>query len=503
MTEPGGDRRHAVAVPWGMRWLVVVGLLALLLPAPARADGLEAYRTQDLAWAACGSGTWCTRVAVPLKYSDPGGAQITLALRAVGPRAPDGTRPALLVNPGGPGSSATEYVPSFAGQLSRPVRDLYDVVGVDPRGVEDSTAVTCLTGRQTTRWLRTDPSPDTPSETATLLRRARDIGPGCLRLSPTVARHVGSAETVQDMDIVRSVLGQNLLHWFGFSYGTQLGARYAESFPSRVGRMVLDGAVDPSLDAMQLSRGQSQGFQTAITRFADDCSRRPTCTIGSTTQQVIDRINALLARVDRTPLPTGRDAPLVQAEAITALFFSMYSIDLWPLLEDALAAADRGDGAGLAQLAALATDQIGPNAYGSNATSAFLAIGCWDYPAPPGRNGLAEAARQWSRDAVVPDLARAMSWGNAPCSTWFGHAADAPAPVTSTTTAGILVLGTRFDPATPYAWARNLSAQLPTSRLLTYVGDGHTAYGEESECVQRIVDTYLVSGALPEPGARC
>ena len=505
MTGPDGGSRHAVGLPWSMRWLLAVGMVlgTVLAPAPARADDLDTYRTQQPPWRACGQGNWCTDISVPLDYADPDGARITLAVRAVAPTAPDGTRPALLVNPGGPGSSATEFAPYIAGQLPREVRAVFDIVGVDPRGVEDSSAVTCFTGPQTTRWLRTDSSPDTQAEVTTLVRRAASIGRGCLRMSPAIARHVGSDSTVQDMDIVRAVLNQEYLHWFGFSYGTVLGAAYAEKFPTRVGRMVLDGAVDPSLDAMQLSRGQSTGFQTALTRFAQDCSRTRSCVLGSSPGEVFTTINTVLARIDRSPLRTDRGALLVQAEAITALFFSMYSTDLWPLLEDALESARRGDGTGLAELSALASDRVGPNSYGSNINSAFYAIGCWDSPAPPGRDGLATAARRWARDAVIPDLARAMSWGNAPCSTWFGHAPDAPRPVTSTTTAGILIIGTRYDPATPYAWARNLQQQLPTSRLLTYVGDGHTAYGEGSGCVDRIIDAYLISGALPETGTRC
>lgn len=489
-----------------MRWLLAVGLPLLLLPlipSPAQAEGLDAYRSQVPAWRACGQGSWCADIAVPLDYVNPSGPQVTLAVKAVAPAAPDGTRPALVVNPGGPGSSATGFVPYFASLLPREVREAYDVVGFDPRGVEDSTPVTCLTGRDTTRWLRTDLSPDTPAETADLMRRAAAISPGCLRMSPAVAPHVGTATTVRDMDIVRSALRQDALNWFGFSYGTQLGARYAEEFPARVGRMVLDGAVDPALDAMELSRGQSAGFQAAIARFAQDCARRPSCPLGSSTREVLDGINDLLRRLDRSPLPTRSGPDLVQAEAITALFFAMYSTDLWPLLEDALASARRGNGTKLSELAAIANDRTGPNSYGSNMTSAFLAIGCWDYPAPPGRSGLSAAARRWARDAVVPDLARAMAWGNAPCSTWFGHAADPPAPVTSTTSAGILIIGTRYDPATPYAWARSLNGQLPTSRLLSYDGDGHTAYGEGSVCVQRIVDAYLASGVLPPEGARC
>lgn len=490
-----------------MRWLLGLGLLlTLTLPATgiARADdGLEAYRSQELSWRTCGQGTWCTSLEVPLDYADPGGRRISLAVRTLGPRAPDGTRPALLVNPGGPGSSARDFVPYFAGLLSRPVRDTYDVVGVDPRGVGASTPVTCMTGADTTRWLRTDPSPDSAAEVQTLMRRAAQIAPGCLQLSGDLARHVGSDATVNDMDLVRSALDQESLHWFGYSYGTYLGARYAERFPSRVGRMVLDGAVDPALNSIQVSRDQSRGFQTAIRRFAGECARTSRCPLGTSTKGVIAGINGLLASLERAPLPATSGSPLVQAEAITALFFSMYSTDLWPVLQDALASAYRGDGTDLAALADIANDRTGPNTYGSNINSAFLAIGCWDYPAPPGRVGLAAAARRWSTEAMVPDLARAIAWGNAPCSTWFGHSSRVPAPVTSTTAAEILVIGTRFDPATPYAWSQSLHAQLPTSRLLTFVGDGHTAYGEGSECVQRAVDSYLLTGALPPENTRC
>ena len=488
-----------------MRWLIALSLvLPLLTATPAHAEeGLEAYRTQEVSWRACGQGSWCATVEVPLDYGDPGGARISLSLRASAPAVPDGSRPALLVNPGGPGATATDYVSYFADLVGASVSETYDIVAFDPRGVGESSPIECLTGPETTRWLRTDTSPTSPGDVRTLLRRAAAIGPGCLRMSPDLARHVGSENTVSDMDVIRSVLGQEMLNWFGFSYGTLLGATYAQRFPERVGRMVLDGAVDPSLDAMELSRDQSRGFQTAIRRFAEGCARAARCPLGSSTSAVIGGINRLLARLERSPLPTDSGATLVQAEATTALFFGMYSTDLWPLLEDALASAQRGDGTDLAGLAAIANQRTGPTSYSSNINSAFLAIGCWDSPAPPGRDGLASAARRWSKGAVVPDLATAMAWGNAPCSTWFGHASQPPSPVSSTTDAGILIIGTRFDPATPYTWARSLARQLPTSRLLTFEGDGHTAYGAGSACVQRLADAYLLTASLPAPGTRC
>jgi pimeloyl-ACP methyl ester carboxylesterase len=191
---------------------------------------------------------------------------------------------------------------------------------------------------------------------------------------------------------------------------------------------------------------------------------------------------------------------LVQAEALTALFFSMYSTDLWPTLRTGLRQATQGDGTTLQLLAQLANDQIGPDRYGSNIASAFYAIGCWDYPAPPAAPGLQAAAREWSRGVAVPEMAKAMSWGNAPCTSWFAHSPTAPTAVGSDTSAPILIIGTTYDPATPYAWSQALNRQLPTSRLLTYRGDGHTAYGDTNVCVDDITDRYLLTAETPESG---
>ena len=464
---------------------------------------LRAFYDQQVEWEACpgrGPRVQCADVTVPLDYSRPDAQTIELALVKV-----PGTRPgarSLVVNPGGPGASGLDFAEYLGTVIDADVRAVYDIVGFDPRGVGQSVPVECMTGKQTTRWYRTDTTPDTASERETLMSRAAQISRGCLARDPQLARFVGTENTVRDMDIIRAALGEDDLNWLGFSYGTLLGALYAEQFPDTVGQMVLDGAVDPSLDAMEISRDQSEGFQTAMQRFAADCARRSDC-VAKSEQGVLTQINSVVRSLDRTPMRTDGSRRLVQAEALTALFFSMYSTDLWPTLRTGLRQAMKGDGTTLQLLAQLANDQIGPNRYGSNIASAFYAIGCWDYPAPPSASGLQAAARQWSRDASVPEMARAMSWGNAPCSSWFGHSAQAPASVSSATTAPILVIGTTFDPATPYAWSQALTRQLPTSRLLTYRGDGHTAYGGTNICIDDITDRYLLMGELPNPGTTC
>jgi len=504
--EMGNGRRIAALVAIGLTAATVFAPRWSASPAQAIESSapdpaLARYYAQDLDWRPCQE-LECATLTVPRDYRDPQAGDISISVNRARTRSANRLG-AIVINPGGPGGSGFDFTGYVAGVVMPSVAARYDVVGFDPRGVGRSAPVSCLTGRQTTAWLRTDLSPDTAAEEEALMRRAAVIGTGCLTMSPALARNVSSEDTVRDMDILRAVLGQEQLNFLGFSYGTYLGARYAERFPDRVGRFVLDGAVDPSLDVMEISRGQSAGFQDAFQRFAANCARSSSCPAGRSASAVTAWVNRLLQRLDRFPLPTDQGPALNQAQAINAIFFSLYSKDSWGSLRAGLADAGVGDGTGLQTLADYYADRIGPNEYGSNQNSAFYAISCWDFPAPPGREGLRAAAQAWSAKAPVPELARAMSWGNAPCTTWFGHADQPPAPVATTTSAPILVVGTRHDPATPFTWAQSLHAQLPTSTLLTYQGDGHTAYGSGSSCIDRAIDAYFLTGATPAPGTSC
>jgi pimeloyl-ACP methyl ester carboxylesterase len=346
--------------------------------------------------------------------------------------------------------------------------------------------VKCFTGASANKWLRIDSTPDTTTEVTNYMSAAAKISPACQRMSPGLVAHIGTDNTVRDIDIIRATLGSQKLNWLGFSYGTSLGTRYTELFPDNVGRMVLDGAVDPSLDSMELSQGQSDGFQKAIGRFNLEYP-------GSITV-----MNRLLRALDRTEMKTEGLQTLTQSQASTAIFLSMYSTSFWPALHDALQEARTRNGTQLQELSYYANDQTAPTKFSSNTLSAFIAINCWDYPQTPTASGLSRSARQFSRQAKVPELARAMSWGNAPCSTWFGHTPLKPAAAETTTVAPILVIGTTYDPATPLAWARALHKQLPTSSLLTFVSDGHTAYLGGNTCVDQMVDEYLITGFAPK-----
>ncbi len=475
-----------------------------VLPTEGTPPGLDAYYAQSLTWSPCSSDLLCAWLTVPLDYADPAGATIRLRVsRAVATGPAETRQGSLVVNPGGPGASGLDFAAYVAQGLTPSVAKQFDIVGFDTRGVEKSAPITCMTGAQTTRFLRADPSPDTRAEELRLMSLGARLARGCLTKSPQIARHVGSENTVRDLDILRQALGDDRLNWLGFSYGTYLGTLYAEQFPERVGRFVLDGALDPSLGIMEVSRGQSSGFQVAMQRFAQDCSRRKTCPYPGSAANVLREINRLLARLDKRPLPTDTGRNLVQAEALGAMFYSMYSPTIWPSLRRALKMAKLGDGLGLQTIFDYANERTGPNTYATNMASAFPAIACWDSPPAPGQAGLRAAAADWSRNARVPDMARAMSWGNAVCTNWYGHSTRVPTPASSTTTAPILVVGTTYDPATPYRWSVALASQLQTSSLLTYVGDGHTAFGSGSRCIDTAINAYLLTGALPPAGTVC
>jgi pimeloyl-ACP methyl ester carboxylesterase len=498
---------------------VALALLAALLPVgvaqastPGRGPSttsadtpteLAAFYTQTLAWTPCEGGLQCTWLTVPLDYANPAGPTIQLRVNKVPAKGPAASRQgSIVVNPGGPGGSGLDLSAYVAESIAPKVNQQFDIVGFDPRGVGKSAPITCVTGRQTTVWLASDGTPDTSAEEARMMRMSRAISNGCLNRSPNLAAHVGTDDSVRDMDILRQALGDSKLNWLGFSYGTQLGAMYTEFFPDNVGRFVLDGPVDPSLDGMQMSRGQSRGFQVALGRFAADCVTRSDCT-ARTKAGVLRGINRLLERLDTTPMLAGDKQVLTQAYATEAILYSMYSPLIWPSLRVALQQAAQDNGRGLMAIADYSNARTGPNTYATNVTSAFYAINCWDDPATPGAAGLRAAAKAWSRKAKVPEAARALSWGNAPCSVWFGHSPRPLAPVSTTTTAPIVIVGTLYDPATPYPWALALHQQMPTSTLLTWNGDGHTAYGMGSKCIDSALETYLLTGAPPAPGIVC
>jgi len=469
---------------------------------PAQSAALRRFYEQRLRWEVCGGLYRCARLEVPVDYGRPSAGTIRISVIRVPAEGPGDRIGSLIVNPGGPGVSGVDYARQARSVITRPVRQRYDIVGFDPRGVGESAPVDCLDDRELDRFLGIDGSPDNEAEKQALIRESRSFAEACGRQAAGLLRHVSTADVARDVDVLRAVLGEPRLYYLGASYGTFIGATYAELFPGRVGRLALDGAVDPGVSGEEVSLVQARGFEQALTAFVADCLPRRICPLTGSRSQGVQQIRALLAQIDRTPLPTGESRRLTQSLAVLGIVAPLYSKSQgWPALAVALRRALRGDGSVLLQLADFYTDRTSDGRFKSNQNEAIYAVNCLDQPvnASPARiERLLPRFRQAS-----PTFGDYFAWSPLPCGYWPVPATGRPHPIAAPGAPPILVIGTTGDPATPYAWAQGLARQLRSGVLLTYVGDGHTAYAASSACINTAVETYLLSGRPPRDGTRC
>lgn len=471
---------------------------------------LTRFYEQKPTWTPCvtdssGLGWTCAKIEVPLDYADPakGSTYVMTTRRAA--TGPAGQRlGSLLLNPGGPGGAGIEYAQDPT-VVSKNVAAHYDLVGFDPRGVGRSDPVRCLSDdtKAMDAFVGADPMPRTDAQVADVEKEAKAIGAACQDKSARILPYVGTPNAARDMDVIRGVVGDDKLHYLGKSYGTYLGAVYAGLFPTHTGRLVLDGAIDPTLTAKQMNVAQAQGFEKLIREFAADCTANATCPLGTDKATAVDKLMSYLQSLQDHPVPTHDGTRTVNyALALTAVLQVMYVPQYWGDLRDALSSAMAGDGSRLLQWADLYNDRT--NGVYDNQTDANIAINCLDRPDPD-----AQSAQQ-IKDKEVPDyktqaplLGEMLAWADLACATWPAKPQTTPAPITAPGSAPILVVGTKDDPATPYPWAQGLATQLQNGHLLTFNGSGHTAYTRGSQCVDNAVDAYLLQGTLPTPGIAC
>ncbi|MCK1818556.1 alpha/beta hydrolase [Streptomyces sp. XM83C] len=475
------------------------------LPA-ATPSALAAYYGQRPAWRSCGvPGFECATLKAPLDYAKPSAGDVRLAVARKKATGPGKRLGSLLVNPGGPGGSAIGYLQQYAA-LGYPaeVRAQYDMVAVDPRGVARSEPVDCLNGPEMDAYTQTDITPDDAREEDLLAGAQKKFAEGCGADSPQLLRHVSTVEAARDMDIVRAALGDRKLTYVGASYGTFLGATYAGLFPERVGRLVLDGAMDPSLDARRINLDQTAGFETAFRSFAQDCVRHADCPLGTKPDDAGRKLRAFFDRLDARPIPAG-DADgrkLGEALATTGVIAAMYDEGAWPQLRSALTSAmKQNDGSGLLALSDSYYERDSEGRY-SNLMSANAAVNCVDLP--PAFDGPGEVTESLPAfEKASPVFGEGLAWASLNCAYWPVRATGAPHRIEAKGAAPILVVGTTRDPATPYRWAQSLAGQLSSGHLLTYDGDGHTAYGRGSACIDSAINAYLLHGTPPADGKRC
>ncbi|MEV0602114.1 alpha/beta hydrolase [Streptomyces sp. NPDC050315] len=464
---------------------------------------LRPYYDQKLSWRSCGpKGFECATLRAPLDYAKPSRAtDLKLAVsrkKAPGPGKRIGS---LMVDPGGPGASAINYLQQYAPEPAA-VKARYDMVAMDPRGVARSEPVRCLTNKQMDGYTQVDQTPDDKAEQTKLTTAYKKFADGCKTRSGKVLGHVSTVEAARDMDIFRAVLGDRKLTYVGASYGTFLGATYAGLYPSRVGRLVLDGAMDPSLTSRQLNEDQTAGFNTAFNSFAADCIKKRDCPLGTkSTADAGKQLSAFFRRLDARPIATGDSRELTESLATSGVIAAMYDQSAWPLLREYLTKAQKGDGSGLLALSDTYYERDPDGSY-ANQMFANPAVNCLDLPPAFSSPAQVESALPTFRKAS-PVFGENFAWAPLNCAYWPAKATGEAHRIEAKGAAPILVVGTTRDPATPYPWARGLASQLSSGRLLTYEGDGHTAYGRGSDCIDTAVNTYLLEGTPPAKNKRC
>ncbi|MFJ8626055.1 alpha/beta hydrolase [Kitasatospora sp. NPDC093550] len=474
------------------------------LVAATATPALRALYGQRIEWRNCpdetdagqdGPAIECGTLTVPLDYADPGGRTLDVALARLPAADPRRRIGALLVNPGGPGNSGISMV-RWDWQTYQQLHDRFDLVGFDPRGAGATSPVHCLDDRTRDEWNATDDQ---------AYDHGRILADACRSQQAGLLPHVGTRDTARDLDVLRGALGERKLNFLGLSYGTHLGAVYAEEFPDRTGRLALDGAVEHGTDPMRLDVEQAVAAETAFRAFAAGCATDDgdTCPLGTDPATAPQRLAKFLDGLSTHPLRAGDGRTLTAALAWAGVLNVLYDGQRsWYRLREALAPAlTQGEADGLLGLADGANGRAENGSY-TTVADAFAAISCVDLPAPT-EPQLSAALADLAAQAPLTSRHNPLTTLLTPdCRPWPYRSTERPHTVRAHGSGPILVVGSTDDPVTPYPWAQRLAAGLERGVLLTREGDGHTAY-DKSGCVRSAITAFLADGRMPAEGTHC
>jgi pimeloyl-ACP methyl ester carboxylesterase len=450
-------------------------------------SALVNYYQQSIIWQECYGGFKCATYKVPRDYSklDAGEFDIAVmkheAANAVGN---------LVVNPGGPGGSGVDYAYSYESAFTKAVNESFNIVGFDPRGVGRSSAIDCLTNAETDAAYASNSYPDNEAELAQMQAESEEFADKCKSDNDALQLY-STANAARDMDILRELLGDQKLNYLGKSYGTYLGTLYAKFFPDKVGRFVLDGAVDPTINSAEQTLQQAVGFDSAFNAFAADCAKQSTCAFNS---DASNQIQSKLAEIRKNPIAVG-DRKLTESLAVYGIAYGLYDKEFgWPELRSALKDLFNGDGKSLLSMADTYNRRDAKGNYDSNDASSLTVIACDDFP-PSGSDVSAIKS-------AAPIFGKYVAYSEIECEYLPKPKYDlinSPINLQSP----VLVIGTSNDPATPYQWAVKLASLLTNSVLISVSGEGHTGYNRDTPCVDQAVEKYLISGVIPAQNLAC
>ena len=448
------------------------------------------------------AGAQCGQIGVPVDYAKPDGDVATLALIRF-PATGEKTG-SLILNPGGPGESGIEAATSIVGNLPAEVRKRFDLVGFDPRGVGASTpAVWCNSDADNDR-IRADPQVDySPAGVEHIEGQTKAFIQRCIdKMGKDFLKNVGTSNVAKDLDALRAAVGDDKLTYLGYSYGTRIGAAYAEAYPDKVRGMILDGAVDPNADPIKADLAQAAAFQQAFNDYAADCAEDPTCPLGTDPAKAVEAYRDLVDPLVDQPMRTADPRGLGYSDAIVGTIMALYSPNLWRHLTQALTEMNEGHGDTMLALADMYMRRD-PQGHYTNATDARIAVNCVDQPPVADRDKVIEEDRQMRE--VAPFMSYGEFTGHAPLSTcafWPVPPTSTPHSVSAPGLPPVLVVSTTNDPATPYQAGVDLAKQLGGA-LLTFNGTQHTVVFQGNNCVDQYAGAYLADLTLPPPGASC
>ncbi|MEU7166467.1 alpha/beta hydrolase [Streptomyces morookaense] len=500
--------------------------------APGPAGGTRSAQDPKLDWKSCpppsagednggaakapGRDWECATLHAPLDYAHPDGEKIGIAMIRAKATDPAHRIGSLVFNFGGPGGSGVTTLPAFAEDY-RNLRTRYDLVSFDPRGVGRSSGVRCLDDKELDAYYAADSTPATKPEQTALVGRVEAYAAACRQHSGKVLPYVGTTNAARDMDLMRQALGDGELHYFGVSYGTELGGVYAHLYPKNVGRALLDAVVDPSSDPVQSALAQARGFQLALGNYMSACTQ--TSDNCPTERSITD----LLDRLGKQPIPatgggtgsptpgtggtggsggTGGGRELTRSLATSGIAQALYSKDFWDYLTEGVEDAENGDGRILLSLADAMNGRNQDGHY-SSLQASLNAVTCADF------------AQRYTAEDIEPkvaDFRKAspvfgdfMAWSLLQCTGWPVKGEWQTPDVSAKGAAPMLVVGNTGDPATPYEGARTMARELGegVGIEMTYRGQGHGAYDSGNPCVKGAADAYLLDGKVPEPNKVC